>query len=378
MPCKVGAVEIAAILLAVLASFPLSGYAAGKWLPLPDGQIQRIAFGSCSNQYLQQPIWSTIVDAKPDLFLHLGDIIYGDAAPPGLQMIPSGVDVIEKMRMDYVFLANKPSFIELRENVPFMAVWDDHDLGLNDGGSDFVRKDESRNLMLDFLDVPEASDRRLSPGLYESATFGPDGRRMQVIMLDTRYFRDPLIPSDLSADEAKTQGIVGRYVPNNDPAATLLGDEQWEWLESQLRKPAEVRLLASSIQVIAGNKGAEGWGNFPFELERLYALIDETQASGIIILSGDVHFSELSMADDVIEYPLYEFTSSPLRQYGVGMTGWERTQNQYRISPAIAIDNFGIVDVDWSTKRHPTIALRVVAGDGTEVFKHKVSLGELR
>ena len=114
-------------------------------------------------------------------------------------------------------------------------------------------------------------------------------------------------------------------------------------LNRQLKKPAEVRLLVSSIQVVAGNKGAEGWGNFPIELERLYALIDSTRATGVIILSGDVHFAELSVSNNTIGYPLYDFTSSPLRQYGVGMTGWEAMRNENRVGTPFANDNFGVV-----------------------------------
>lgn len=369
--------RISVLLLLIIACSPVVTHAV-DWLPLPAGQVSRIAFGSCSNQYLQQPIWNTIVEVKPDLFLHLGDIIYGDAAPPGVQVIPPEVDVIEKMRMDYAFLRNKPSFERMRESVPFMAIWDDHDFGLNDGGGDFPRKNESRELLLNFLDVPATSNRRRSPGLNESKIFGPVGRRVQIMMLDTRYFRDPLVKAELSAQEAKVQGIVGRYIPNSDPEATLLGAEQWKWLELQLQKPAEVRLLVSSIQVVAGNKGAEGWGNFPFELERLYALIDRTSAAGVMILSGDVHFSELSVAWNAINYPLYDFTSSPLRQYGVGMTGWEKMKNENRIGTAFANDNFGVVDIDWKTKPHPTIKFRLISDSGAEVFKHTVSLGDLR
>ena len=135
---------------------------------------------------------------------------------------------------------------------------------------------------------------------------------------------------------------------------------------------------ALDIQVVAGNKGAEGWGNFPIELDRLYTLIKKTGAAGVIILSGDVHFSELSVTRDAIKYPLYDFTSSPLRQYGVGMTGWESMKNEYRIGAAFANDNFGVVDIDWSTKPHPMLELKLIADDGSEVFNHRVSLGDLR
>jgi len=62
-----------------------------KWKPLPEGVIEKIAFGSCSNQYIAQPIWKTLTYISPDLFISLGDIIYGDAAPPGLRGLNSKV-----------------------------------------------------------------------------------------------------------------------------------------------------------------------------------------------------------------------------------------------------------------------------------------------
>jgi hypothetical protein len=40
--------------------------------------INRIAFGSCAFQWEEQPIWSVIAERDPDLFLFVGDAIYGD------------------------------------------------------------------------------------------------------------------------------------------------------------------------------------------------------------------------------------------------------------------------------------------------------------
>ena len=114
-----------------------------------------------------------------------------------------------------------------------------------------------------------------------------------------------------SLRSATLQPFGWRYVPNKDPEASMLGEQQWRWLEAQLREPAEVRLLNSSVQVVAGEKGAESWGNFPHERRRLYDLIGKTRASGVIIVSGDVHFAEIWRTDDG-PYPLYDFTSSPL------------------------------------------------------------------
>lgn len=50
------------------------------WRPLPTGAVQRIAiaFGSCAKHWQPQPIGDGIIVKKPDLFLFLGDNIYGD------------------------------------------------------------------------------------------------------------------------------------------------------------------------------------------------------------------------------------------------------------------------------------------------------------
>ena len=111
---------------------------------------------------------------------------------------------------------------------------------------------------------------------------------MQVILLDTRWFRSALKPSDDRGKPGKE-----RYLPDADPAKTMLGEAQWRWLEEQLRQPAELRLLVSSIQVVAEGHGWERWGNFPLERQRLYRLIADTRAQGVVFLSGDRHVGAL-------------------------------------------------------------------------------------
>ena len=90
--------------------------------------------------------------------------------------------------------ATKPEFVHFRSNIPVMAVWDDHDYGTNDGHADFDLKEESQQLFLDFFGEPGDSERRRTPGVYDANVFGPAGRRIQVVLLDTRYFRTPPTP----------------------------------------------------------------------------------------------------------------------------------------------------------------------------------------
>ncbi len=169
--------------------------------------------------------------------------------------------------------------------------------------------------------------------------FGPEGKRVQVIMLDTRYFRS----SPLKKKSPVTRG-EGPYEPNPDPTTTMLGEDQWRWLEEQLRTPAEVRLIASSIQVVAEDHGWEKWMNLPHERERLFRLIRETGAAGVVFLSGDRHLAELSMMDGGAGYPFYDVTSAR-------STRPTRTSaaNRHRVATAVyPREAVGRMRIDWS------------------------------
>ena len=88
-------------------------------------------------------------------------------------------------------MAAKPEYQNIKKNVPILAVWDDHDYGINDGSGNFTLKSSTQDLFLDFFDEPAGSLRRMTPGIYEVKTFGTEGKRVQIILLDTRYFRTP-------------------------------------------------------------------------------------------------------------------------------------------------------------------------------------------
>jgi len=271
-----------------------------------------IAFGSCAHQNRKQPIWESVVAAKPELFLFLGDNIYGDTTD------------MEILRGKYAQLGAKKGFQKLLETCPVMAVWDDHDYGLNDAGVEFVQKVASQKVFLEFWGEVEGSPRWERDGVYTARIFdGGEGRRLQVILLDTRFSRSPLT-RDPNARKH-------RYLPDGGADKTQLGDAQWKWLEEQLKKPADLRLLCTSIQAIPEQHPFEKWANFPLERERLFALIGSTGAGGVILMSGDRHVGEISLLPATgspgAGYPLYEITSSGLTQAGGGY----KEKNRWRI-----------------------------------------------
>jgi hypothetical protein len=126
--------------------------------------IEAIAFGSCLKQTRPQPIWKSVLASKPDVFVLLGDNIYGDTRD------------MEKLRSRWNAFAAVPGFKKLRADCRLLAIWDDHDYGENDAGREFPQKAESQKLFLDFLGEPKESERRKTPGIYDSVTLGPKGK----------------------------------------------------------------------------------------------------------------------------------------------------------------------------------------------------------
>lgn len=329
-----------------------------------DPIVSRIAFGSCADQNSPQPIWEAINKYDPQVFIWLGDNIYGDNKRPfrvfgkertigPWKNVPRFYHVSEhEMQDKYTKAKNGPGYARLRQSAKVVGTWDDHDYGLNDAGKEFSEKIRNQRLLLDFLDEPQDSPRRKQDGVYTSYTFGPLGKRIKVILLDTRYHRDPL---------------------HSD--GSILGTSQWTWLEKELNGPASaITIIGSSVQVVSNISATTGplfylesWGRFPKERKRLFKLISDSKRDGVFFISGDVHFGEITRYDCGAGYPLYDVTSSGLTQAVekvipspfqsfVRFVAWltpttMRVKNKscrYK-SCTYGQPNFGVIDVNWDT-----------------------------
>lgn len=313
--------------------------------------ISRIGFGSAASQERPQPIWDAVLAQQPELFILLGANIYADT------------DNVAIMKQKYEQLAAVPGFQKLRAACPLLAIWDGHDFSTNMAGSENVNKEAAQKLFLEFFKEPGESPRWKRAGLQGGAIFGPEGKRVQVIMLDTRYHRSPM----------KSNGR--EFVPDADPERTYLGKDQWNWLEEQLRIPAEVRLICSSIQVVADEHPYEKWANFPKERERLFELLRQTKAAGVIFLSGDRRLAELSQVDAGVGYPIYDLTSSGLNMGNQRWKGVEK--NSKRVATMTYGDNFGMIMIDWD-KPDPSIRLQIRNVDGEVTIQQKLDLSVLK
>lgn len=325
--------------------------------------LTKIAFGSCVDQDKPVPIFDTMADAKPELLLMIGDNMYADLD----RKVKVTPDVI---REKYKLMEKVPGFVKLKATCPMLGTWDDHDYGKNDAGAEWEHKDGAQEAFLDFFGVGKDDPRRKQKGIYHAEIYGTPGKRVQFIMLDTRYFRSPVKKAPF---DPKTK--VAAYIPNTDPDATVLGAEQWKWLEEQLKKPAEVRFLVSSIQVISDEHPWEKWANFPKEREKLYALLNSTKANAVIILSGDRHMAEISLDTKAIGYPLYDITSSGFNQ---ASKGWRAPEaNSKRLAGMPFGDNFGFITIDWSGD-DPRVGVQIRDEDGDVTGGFKVRLSTLK
>ncbi len=321
------------------------------------GLPSRIAFGSCGSQEKPQPVLRTVVSKNPDLFIYLGDNIYGDTRDMGV------------LRAKYAKLAEKPEFRELRSRVPLLATWDDHDYGENDAGKDYPMKEESRAIFLDFWKVPAGSARRTHGGIYDEQRFTARGKTLQVLLLDTRWFRDA--PKRNAGKPPAGSPWKNDYQVDEDPQKTILGEEQWRWLEACLRRPAHLRIVCTSIQFGHEYNGWESWTNFPAEHRRMTDLIQKTRANGVVFISGDVHWGEISRRDLPGMYPLYDVTAS-----GITETWPTVEPNRYRQGEVVRDNHFGMIDVDW-TKDDPEVALQIVDRAGDVRVRHVMELSRL-
>lgn len=290
-----------------------------------------IAFGSCAHQDKPQPMWDVIAKNNPDLFLFSGDNIY--ASQPETKPIGA----------QYKKLNLIPEFRRFRERVPIFAIWDDHDYGVNDSGADNPEKEEAKREFLNQWTYVRDSLSMGQKGVYHTKILGGVKKKsptLQVIMLDTRWFRSPLKKNE---DPTKPNR---KFIPTEDKKTTILGEEQWSWLERQLRKPADVRIVVSSIQFVAEEHGFEKWANFPHEKERFLNLLRRVGPKNLFVVSGDRHMGTIAKQEVKGWGTLYDITSSGINR----VTDLDETDKSYAGTP-IKVENFGLMKIDWTHKK---------------------------
>ena len=159
-----------------------------------------------------------------------------------------------------------------------------------------------------------------------------NGTTVSIIMPDLRFFREPL----QFCEHGEYAPREKCYCPTN---RSLLGDVQWAWLEDAVNRSQRsdaLTIIASSTQFGHAANGYESWTNFPRDRARLRALLDPRKS---LVISGDVHWGEISVLDGLVDV-----TSS-----GFSEVDLDVLPNANRVGNAVPQRNYGLIDLENRT-----------------------------
>lgn len=326
------------LLLCISIFFPRE--ILGQFIPKKDGDF-RIAVLACIRQFEPVPAFASYVESNPDLCLWIGDNIYADA-----ENDPAWIQTC------YDSLAAKPHFQALRQDFDFMATWDDHDFGFNNAGKEYHLKKESKAIFRKFWGlentIPNSQD-----GIYYARKFKLGEKTLQIIMLDTRYNRD-------------SPGT------NSD----VLGINQWQWLEQELREESDLILIVSGFQILLDrHSGSETWDKFPKAKQRLFNTIREAKAENVLFLTGDQHYGEVCRLRNTLDFDAVELQFAGLNQIE------DPEFNPHRVSPAIrSKHSIAIIDIQMETSKEdiPHLLFQIANSETGQIeVTYRVNLNEI-
>jgi len=240
----------------------------------------QVTFGSGSRYVpINEHAWSTMADQRPLAYLGLGDNVY--------------IDVVNRRGAQRLFYYRRylsPAYSELVAGVAIYAVWDDHDMAMNDsaGGAGLKApwKKPNWKVFTQNWNNPHYGGGETMPGTWISFSLGD----VDFFMTDGRFYRD-------KKDH------------------TMLGPDQKQWLlDALLEARGTFKVLASGTMWSddADKKGEDSWAGAwgRDERDEIFDLINEHEIDGVILVSGDRHRSDIWRIDRPRGYPLYEFVSA--------------------------------------------------------------------
>ncbi|HET7266938.1 MAG TPA: alkaline phosphatase D family protein [Oleiagrimonas sp.] len=303
----------------------------------------RIGFGSCARwqEYPVQPIWTSLRLWEPDLFFWLGDNVYADTLE-------------RSILSDFYKIQRKvPEFQPFGRTVPQLAIWDDHDFGLNNQNRTSPVREDSYDIFRRFWANPSYGTAE-TKGVFFHYTYGG----VDFFFLDTRYHRMP---------NAKPDG----------PEKTMLGKGQKAWLKEKLlasKAPFKVVISGSGWTYNPKAFGEDTWTSFRHERDEIFNFIRDEGVSGVILMSGDVHRAEANCIpwSEEAGYDLFEMVSSGLAQ-GTGMPDPVEVPEVRLREPFTGGHNAGIIDFDM-TADDPVVRFNVVDITGQTVWDHAVEV----
>ena len=280
----------------------------------------RICFGSCNIDIKNKVIWEDISSFSPNLWIFMGDNYYNDyiiqeetRAKSDSDILLNHLDIIEDLK-------NNESYQKFLKKHKNLAIWDDHDYFSNNKNFD-TRPSLQKLLKKSFLELYKIKNkdiRHVRNGIYTYNDLVHNNKvKVRFFLLDVRTFKSNL---------------------------DILGNEQWEWLENNIKQsPAELNILISGTTFINNNKVNESWTNHGWSMKKLEELLENYNLKNVILLSGDIHEGRVTVKNHMIEV-----TSSPLT------SRISKLDNYPIIGSPLRQNNFGFIDIDLTDNNYYT------------------------
>ena len=254
-----------------------------------------------------------------------------------------------------------PSLKNLLSKQPNYATWDDHDFGPNDSNNSFDLSVETTNCFKSY---------------WANKTFGENGKGIyskfnyedaEFFLLDNRSFRD----ANQLLDSIRGKANVNK---------NFLGKEQMQWLKNSLASSeSPFKIVVCGSQVFNGIADKECYSKYPNEFNELIEFIKSLKITGIVFLSGDRHFTELLKTDGITNYPIYEFTSSPITSTPYNkLLETAEAKNPKRIEGSLLLDNnFGKLNFS-GTKKDRILTFETYDRNGKKVWEYSINNNDLK
>lgn len=276
--------------------------------------VTTIAVLGCHRQDLPAPTIPFLANTiKPNYCVWVGDNVYADTETDP-----------QHIQRQLEILLSKDGFEQLREVAKFMVTWDDHDYGLNDAGKDYIYKEESKQIHRKFWQLENDIPANQDGVYYAKLEKQPNGKVVQFIMLDGRSNREnPL-----------------------KPLCDAFGENQWKWLEGQLKQPADVRFVVCGYQMLIKRPSRwEALVKLGRSRKRFFKLVKETGASNLIFITGDQHYVEVLRSPKVLKYKTYEIMAA-----GINNTERPGIAKNRVMGPDISTHKAPIIEIHWTAE----------------------------
>lgn len=244
-----------------------------------------------------------------------------------------------------------PIFSDFLNGQANYATWDDHDYGWNDADSTFPQKEDALKVFKGFW--PNHFEHGDSAkGIYYSFRYYD----AEFFMTDNRWYLQP----------------------EGDTAGSFLGKQQMTWLKEKLKaSDARFKFICVGSQVLSDAWFDDSYAKYPVERNQLLDFVADNNISGVVFLTGDKHFTELSKREWK-GYPFYDFTCSPLTAPIVPTKNLNGFINSYSIKNTLLYKkNFGQISISGPAENR-VCKMEVFGVGGVKKWEYELNANDLK